>query len=57
MAGDDEDRQEMSQHFLLNAFHHLDFGGDPYGIYGCMPVDIMHTLLHSIYHYVKETFF
>ena len=47
----------MSQHFIKNAFHKIDFGGCPHGIHGCTPVDIMHTVLHGIFVYTKDTFF
>ena len=57
MAETEEDRKDMSQHFIKNAFHRIDFGGDLHGIHGCTPVDIMHTLLHGIYKYSMETFF
>ena len=57
MAKTKEDRQEMSQHFIKNAFHKIDFGGCPHGIHGCTPVDIMHTVLHGIFVYTKDTFF
>ena len=57
MGDSRETRQDQLQHFMKNAFHHICFGGDPHGIHGCTPVDIMHTLLHGIYKYVQETFF
>jgi hypothetical protein len=57
MAETEEGRKKMSQHFIKNAFHRIDFGGDPHGIHGCTPVDIMHTLLHGIYKYSMDTFF
>lgn len=57
MGKTEEERQEQSHHFIKNAFHRICFGGCKYGIHGCTPVDILHTLLHGIYRYTKETFF
>ena len=41
---DYEGLHQMSQHYVKNAFHDVCFGGDPYGIYGSTPVEVLHSI-------------
>jgi len=49
------DLQQMSTHIHESAFQNIWFGANPYGIYGAVPSDLMHTFLHGIIPYVIKT--
>jgi len=38
-----------------SAFNNIWFGGNPHGIYGAVPTDLMHAFLHGIVPYVIKT--
>ena len=43
---------EISYHYVPNnAFHTLDMGGDPRGIHGICPAEVLHTLRLGIFKY------
>lgn len=49
--------KELSQHNIQNAFHNVDFGGDPHSIYGCTPVDIVvHVSQLGLFKYIMKVF-
>jgi hypothetical protein len=47
----------ISQHYLKNAMHQVCFGGSILGVYGCTPMDLMHSLQHGIYMYIQQEIF
>ena len=50
--------QEISQHYLLNAFRDLPFHrANTRGIHGACPVDMLHTVLLGVFRYVRDVFF
>jgi hypothetical protein len=49
--------KEMSCHLLRNAFDNVCFGGDPRGIYGATPIDLMHAFNEGVLKYCMESFF
>ena len=58
MSRDLDRLKELSQHHVKNAFHDLCFGGDPHGIHGCTPVDIVvHVSQLGLYKYLMKIFF
>jgi hypothetical protein len=46
--GDAVSLREMSQHAINNAFSPVHFGGQPSGVHGCTPMDLMHSLQHGL---------
>ena len=55
---DMESLQELSQHYLLNAFRDLPFHrANTRGIHGACPVDMLHTVLLGVFRYVRDVFF
>ena len=46
--------QQLSQHQSMLAFHEIDFGGDAYGINGCTPTDVMHSMKLGLLRYVAK---
>ena len=55
---DKEGLKEISQHYLLNAFHKVPFHkANNRGIHGACPVDMLHTVLLGIFKYVRDIFF
>ena len=48
---------QLSHHHLTNAFHTIDFGGDPQGIHGCTPPETLHLYQQGLYKYALEAFF
>ena len=40
--------RQLSQHRSICASFDLNFGGDPRGIYGCLPLDLMHAFLLGV---------
>jgi hypothetical protein len=59
-AEKDEARLELrcsSLHMVNNAFHKVGFGGDPRGIYGCTPTDLMHAFLEGVLRYAMQNVF
>jgi hypothetical protein len=48
--------QASSQHAVINAFQHVDFGGHPRGIFGCTPHDLMHAFLEGVLKYCTRIF-
>ena len=50
--------REISQHYLLNAFHDVPFHvANKRGIHGACPVDMLHTVLLGLFKYVRDVFF
>ena len=50
--------KEISQHYLINAFHGLPFHlANDRGIHGACPVDMLHTIQLGIFKYVRDIFF
>jgi hypothetical protein len=47
----------VSFHHVQNAWHKVDFGGSSHGIYGCTPLDLMHSLQHGLYMYIQEVIY
>ena len=48
----------VSQHRINNTFHKICFGGDPYSIHGCTPVDaVCHASQLGTYQYILTIFF
>jgi hypothetical protein len=43
-----DELQRLSIHVFKNAFDDVDFGGDPRGIFGCTPTDLMHAFLEGV---------
>lgn len=42
----------ISYHYVPNnAFHQLDLGGDPHGIHGICPDEVLHTLILGMFRY------
>ena len=55
---DKDGLKEISQHYLLNAFHNVPFHrANTRGIHGACPVDMLHTVLLGIFKYVRDVFF
>ena len=46
----------LSHHNIDNAFHKLSFGGDPEGIHGCSPPEMLHLYQQGLYKYALESF-
>ena len=46
----------LSHHNIDNAFHKLSFGGDPEGIHGCSPPEMLHLYQQGFYKYALESF-
>ena len=46
--------QLVSQHQSMIAFHEIDFGGDAFGINGCTPTDVMHSMKLGLLRYVSK---
>ena len=46
--------QLVSQHQSMLAFHEIDFGGDAFGINGCTPTDVMHSMKLGLLRYVSK---
>ncbi len=42
---------DLSCHPVRNAFHSVNFGNDPRGIYGATPTDLLHAFLEGILKY------
>ena len=56
--GDMGGLREISQHYLLNAFHDVPFHmANKRGIHGACPVDMLHTVLLGLFKYVRDVFF
>ena len=56
-ARDDADAlKSLSHHGIENAFHHVCFGGDPEGIHGCTPPEMLHLYQQGLYKYALEAF-
>ena len=56
--GDGVGLKNISQHYLLNAFHDLPFHlANDRGIHGACPVDMLHTIQLGIFKYVRDIFF
>ena len=50
--------KEMSQIYLLNAFHKVRFSlGNLRGVHCSCPADMLHTILLGIFKYVREVFY
>ena len=50
--------QEMSQHFLRNAWHDLRFQlGNDHGIHGACPSEMLHQMQLGIFKYCRDIFF
>jgi hypothetical protein len=54
LHGDEEELRKMSVYQVENSFNRLKMGSNPYGIYMCTPMDVMHGLQHGIIKYVLE---
>ena len=55
--GDKDELNKLSQHYIpYHAFRNIDFGENPYGIYGATPNDILHGIKLGVIHYVLEIF-
>jgi hypothetical protein len=53
-----DELKELSQHNVRNAFHSVCFGGDPYNVHGCTPLDVtVHVSQLGIYKYIIKVFF
>ena len=48
IQNDQQKLKDMSYKKVDNAWRHIDFGGCPYGIHGCVPGEIVHALQHGI---------
>ena len=48
---------DISQHFVKNAFYDACFGGNPYGIHGCIPVEVLHLIQLGLYQYALQCLF
>jgi hypothetical protein len=44
----------MSQHLVDNAFYKVEFCDDVYGIHGCTPVGMLHTLQLGLFQYYMD---
>ena len=56
--GDVVGLKEISQHYLINAFHGLPFHlANDRGIHGACPVDMLHTVQLGIFKCVRDIFF
>ena len=54
---DKDELAKYSQHSIpLHAFRSIDFGGNPYGIYGATPSDNLHVVKLGIMKYTLEIF-
>jgi len=55
-----QDKKELNklsqQHIPNHAFCNIDFGENPYGIYGATPNNILHGIKLGIIHYMLESF-
>jgi hypothetical protein len=47
----------ISQHEVKNAFHSVCFGGSSHGVYGCTPMDTMHSMQHGLMMYIQKEIF
>ncbi len=53
-----DELKEISQHNVRNVFHSVCFGGDPYNVHGCTPLDVtVHVSQLGIYKYTMKVFF
>jgi hypothetical protein len=48
---------QMSTHAVRNAFSNICFGGDPRGIYGATPTDLMHAFNEGLLKYCMKVIF
>ena len=48
MHGTEQECKEHSQHQVFNTFYHVSFGGQPHGLLGCTPPDILHVIRKGI---------
>ena len=55
MHGTEQERKEHSQHKVFNAFYHVSFGGQPNGLLGCTPPDILHVIRKGIVEWSVKT--
>jgi len=46
----------LSHHNIHNAFHKACFGGDPEGVHGCTPPEMLHLYQQGLYKYALESF-
>ena len=49
--------QVLGQHYVRNAFYHLDFGENPGGIHTATPIEILHGLELGWFKYALRGFF
>jgi len=55
-AGSDDALKEMSLYRVDNAFNRVQMGSNPYGIFACAVIDIMHSLQHGLMMYALSEF-
>ena len=55
-AGSDDALKEMSLYRVDNAFNCVQMGSNPYGIFACAVIDIMHILQHGLMMYALSEF-
>jgi hypothetical protein len=56
--GDLRGLQQISQNYLLNAFHDLRFSlGNDHGVHGACPSEMLHAIQLGIFKYLREGFF
>jgi hypothetical protein len=54
--GSEEELQQWSIYRVDNAFNRVQMGNNPYGIFMCAVIDVMHTIQAGVIMYVLEFF-
>ena len=56
-AGDIQGLWDLSFHYVQNCFFKVCFGGNPWGIYGSCPAEMLHVLQEGLLKYMLAAFF
>jgi hypothetical protein len=54
--GNDDELNDLSIYRVDNAFNRVQMGENPYGIFMCATLDVMHSVQHGIIMYVLQSF-
>ena len=55
-TGTEQDLRQMSTYRVDNAFNRIDMGSNPFGIFMCTPIDVMHGLQHGVFMYALSSY-